>query len=29
VLLGEAAGPAQLVGGVIVLAGIYVARRGS
>jgi drug/metabolite transporter (DMT)-like permease len=29
VLLGEPVGIAQLVGGVIVLAGIYVARRGS
>ena len=29
VLLGETIGPAQFVGGAIVLAGIYVARRGS
>jgi drug/metabolite transporter (DMT)-like permease len=29
VLLGEPVGPVQLLGGVIVLAGIYVARRGS
>ena len=29
VLLGEHVGAAQLVGGAIVLAGIYVARRGS
>jgi drug/metabolite transporter (DMT)-like permease len=28
-LLGEGVGAAQLVGGAIVLAGIYVARRGS
>ncbi len=29
VLLGEKIGPAQFVGGAIVLVGIYVARRGS
>ncbi len=29
VLLGERIGPMQIVGGAIVLAGIYVARRGS
>ncbi len=29
VLLGEAVGAAQIIGGVIVLAGIYIARRGS
>ena len=29
VLLGEALGPAQMLGGLVVLAGIYLARRGS
>ena len=29
VLLGEAIGPAQMLGGLVVLAGIYLARRGS
>jgi drug/metabolite transporter (DMT)-like permease len=29
VLLGEAVGPAQMLGGLVVLAGIYLARRGS
>ena len=28
-LLGEAIGPAQMLGGLVVLAGIYLARRGS
>lgn len=28
-LLGEGVGPAQLLGGLVVLAGIYLARRGS
>ena len=28
-LLGEAVGPAQMLGGLVVLAGIYLARRGS
>ena len=29
VLLGEAVGPVQMLGGLVVLAGIYLARRGS
>jgi drug/metabolite transporter (DMT)-like permease len=29
VLLGETIGPAQMLGGLVVLAGIYLARRGS
>jgi len=29
VLLGEAVGPAQMLGGLVVLAGIYLARRAS
>jgi len=29
VLLGEAVGPAQMLGGAVVLAGIYLAKRGS
>jgi len=29
VLLGEPLGPLQVVGGLVVLAGIYLARRGS
>jgi drug/metabolite transporter (DMT)-like permease len=29
VLLGEAVGPVQVLGGLVVLAGIYLARRGS
>lgn len=29
VLLGEAVGPVQMLGGMVVLAGIYLARRGS
>lgn len=29
VLLGEAVGPAQLLGGLVVLAGIYLAKRAS
>jgi drug/metabolite transporter (DMT)-like permease len=29
ILFGEAIGPAQFAGGVIVLAGIWIARRGS
>jgi drug/metabolite transporter (DMT)-like permease len=29
VLLGEAVGPVQILGGLVVLAGIYLARRGS
>lgn len=29
VLLGEAVGPAQMLGGLVVLAGIYLAKRGS
>ena len=28
-LLGETVGPAQMLGGMVVLAGIYLARRGS
>lgn len=28
-LLGEAVGPVQMLGGLVVLAGIYLARRGS
>jgi len=28
-LLGEAIGPAQMLGGLVVLAGIYLAKRGS
>jgi drug/metabolite transporter (DMT)-like permease len=28
-LLGEAVGPAQMLGGLVVLAGIYLAKRGS
>ena len=28
-LLGEAVSPAQMLGGFVVLAGIYLARRGS
>ncbi len=28
-LLGEAVGPAQMLGGLVVLTGIYLARRGS
>ncbi|MBE0613838.1 MAG: DMT family transporter [Burkholderiales bacterium] len=28
-LLGETVGPAQMLGGLVVLAGIYLARRGS
>ena len=29
VLLGEAVGPVQMLGGMVVLAGIYLARRAS
>ena len=29
VLLGEAVGPVQMLGGLVVLGGIYLARRGS
>jgi len=28
-LLGEAVGPVQMLGGLVVLAGIYLAKRGS
>ena len=28
-LLGETVGPAQMLGGLVVLAGIYLAMRGS
>jgi len=29
VLLGEAVGPGQMLGGLVVLAGIFLAKRGS